>query len=198
MNSGTRRVAQIAFVALALMLGTATATALAKHGADDGPGSTTGTTPTTQTGTTPTTGTTPPPPAPARRIRVVGTVSASDAAARTFTLTVKNRKRCDRRAHASKRGRRHRATRICTVQAGELTIPAVGRQVLVKGTVDGTTITATRVKVLRGEDNPHRGPHGEDHHRGGDDHGRGRGRDDRGGRDDHGGRDDRCARPSPR
>ena len=178
MHGGTTRIVRIAAVVIALLLGTATATALAKHGADDGQSGTTGT---TQTGTTGTTGTTTiPEPAPARRIRVVGTVSAVDATARSFTLKVKNRKPIAK-ARASKHGRKHRVTRTYTVLAGELTVPAVGRQVLVKGTVAETTITATRIKVLRGDDNPRRG--GRDDDRGGDKpsgKGRGRGGDDRG------------------
>jgi len=188
MNGATTRIVRIAAVVLALLLGTATATALAKHGADDGPGGTTATTQTDTTGTTGTTTTpTTPAPAPARKIRVVGTVSASDAAARSFTLKVKNRKPVAK-ARASKHGRKHRVTRTYTVLAGELTIPAVGRQVLVKGTVEGTTITATRIKVLRGDDNPHRGGRDDRGGRGGDDRsdddrGRGRGGDDPAGDD---------------
>ncbi|MBB4664428.1 hypothetical protein [Conexibacter arvalis] len=209
MNGRTTRIAQVAMVVVALLLGTATATALARHGADDGPGGTTGT---TQTGTTGTTTT--PAQAPARRIRVVGIVTARDEAARSFTLEAKNRKpvakTAKQRRKVAKHGRKHRATRTYTVLAGELAIPAVGRQVLVKGTVEGTTITATRVKVLRGDDNPHRrgpvgdrdgddggrGPHGGDRGRGrggeerGADRGRGRGGDgERGGRG-RGGDDD--------
>jgi hypothetical protein len=201
MNARTTRIVQVAGVILALLLGTATATALAKHGEDDGPGGTTGTTQTT--GTTGTTGTTTtgttgttttPAPAPARRIRVVGIVGASDPAARSFTLKVKNRKPVAK-ARASKHGRKHRATRTYTVLAGELTIPAVGRQVLVKGTVEGTTITATRIKVLRGDDNPRRSGRDDDRGRGGDDRGdddrgHGRGGDDSAGDDRGHGRGD--------
>lgn len=187
MNGGTTRIAKIAFVVLALLLGTATATALARNGADDGTSGTTGTTGTTQTGTTPTTTT--PAPAPARKVRVVGIVSARDEGARTFTLKVKNRKPLAVTAHAKHRKHKPRATRVYTVQAGELAIPAVGRQVLVKGTLDGTTIAATRIKVLRGDDNPHR-HNGDDHRRGDDDHGRGRGSDDPAGDDRGRGKDD--------
>jgi len=184
MNGGTTRIAKIAFVVLALVLGTATATALARNGADDGAAGTTGT---TQTGTSGTTTT--PTPAPARKIRVVGIVSARDEAARAFTLKVKNRKPLASAAHRKRGKHTPRQTRVYTVQAGDLTIPAVGRQVLVKGTVDGTTITATRIKVLRGDDNPHR-HHGDDHRRGGEDRGHGRGDDDPAGDDRGRGRGD--------
>lgn len=187
MKRRTTRVVQFAAVILALLLGTATATALAKNGADDGPGATTGT---TQTGTV--SGTTPEQPAPARRVRVVGIVSAVDHTARTFTLKAKNRKPVGK-ARAAEHGRRHRGrnhrhTRTYTVLAGELTIPAVGRQVLVKGAIDGATITATRIKVLRGDDRPRRGGHGHHHGRHGDKpagRGRGRGEEGRGQRGRH-------------
>ncbi|HST37904.1 MAG TPA: hypothetical protein VLK58_00275 [Conexibacter sp.] len=193
------RIAQVVAIVLALALGTFTATALARDGADDSAG-TAGTTGTTTTGTT---GTTTEPgvtPLPGNRIRVVGFVTARDEAARTFTLKVKNRKP----ASASSRGHKHnRVTRTFTVLANELTIPAVGRQVLVKGAkVDAATIDATRVKVLRGDDNLNRGGrdddgddgdsgHGRGHDDDGDDDRRGRGHDDDHSRGrGHGGDDD--------
>ena len=163
MNGATTRIAKIALVAIALAFGGATATALARSGADGKPGGQRGAG-ATQTGTTTTQA-----PARARKIRVVGIVTARDEAARSFTLKAKNRKPAERRAHASAHGRKPRVTRTFTVEAGDLTVPAVGRQVLVKGTLDGTTIAATLVKVLRGEDNPHRHAHGDDD----DDRGRG-------------------------
>ncbi|ADB53011.1 hypothetical protein [Conexibacter woesei] len=179
-----KRITQIALVALALVLGTVTATALARDGADDGTG-TTGTTGTTQTGTTQTTPQPGVTPLPGRKIRVVGTVSARDEAARTFTLTVKRR-----------------TTRTFTVRSGR--VPAVDSFVLVKGRrLDDGTIQASRVKLLRGchdDDDDvrgraaHRG-HDDDHcddrrGRGDDDRGRGRDDDDRGDDDRGRGRGD--------
>lgn len=201
MDGRTRRIAQIAFVALALLLGTATATALAQRGGDDG---TTGTTGTTQTGTT----TTPAPAPPAgRRVVLLGTVTARDEAAGTFALEVRGRKhRHHGRGHhrAKTRGVKARAahsrgsrTKTWTVRAA--TLPAVGAVAKVKGrTLADGTVEATRVKVLarcdddtvattaqdRGDDRC-----GRDRGRGddrGDDRGRGRGGDDRG--DDNRGR----------
>lgn len=212
MDGRTRRIAQIAFVALALLLGTATATALAQRGGDDGTTTgTTGTTGTTQTGTT----TTPAPAPPAgRRVVLLGTVTARDEAAGTFALEVRGRKHHHHgRSHhrAKTRGVKARAahsrgsrTKTWTVRAA--TLPAVGAVAKVKGrTLADGTVEATRVKVLascdddtvattahdRGDDRcgRDRGRGRGDDDRGDDNRGRGRGDDDRGGDDRGRGRD---------
>lgn len=210
MNARTTRIVQVAGVILALLLGTATATALAKHGEDDGPGGTTGTTQTT--GTTDTTGTTTtgttgttttPAPAPRAGIRVslVGIVTARDEAAGTFALKVRGHKHHGGTSHHGKSRAKARSahsrkirTKTWTVRAA--TLPAVGAQVQVKGRklADGT-IEATRVKTLGrcARDVASTSRRGSDD-RCGDDRGRGRGGDDdRGGKrggDDRGRGDD--------
>jgi hypothetical protein len=123
-------------------------------------------------------------PAAGKPVVLVGTVGAVDATARTFTLTVKDRgkhrgwrhhgpRRLARVAHHGKRGRGAEA-RTVTVRANELTLPAVGDTLLVKGTTqDDGTVSASDLRVLRaasddsGDDDHHgdcggKGRHGDD------------------------------------
>lgn len=198
MNGGTTRIVQVAGVILALLLGTATATALAKHGADDGPGGTTGTTGTTQTDTTGTTGTTTTPaPAPRAGVRVslVGTVTARDEAVGTFALKVRGHKKRGHHGHkhhgkARAAHARKARTKTWTIRAAA-PLPEVGAQVQVKGrTLADGTVEATRVKTLGrcARDVASVSRRGGDD-RCGDDRGRGRGNEDAGKRGEDGGKD---------
>jgi len=151
----------LALLLAALTLGCFTATAGAHRGGDD-------------SGT-----------AAGKRVALVGTVATVDPTARTFTLTVKNKgkhrgwhHRHHRLARVANHGKKTPATTTYTVNAGELTLPAVGDKALVKGTLqqDGTvTATAIRVLLAAADDNDDDATSGDDDGDRGDCAGKGRG-----------------------
>lgn len=166
----------MALLIAALTCGAFAATASA-HRSDDGSGTETG-----------------------KRVALVGKVATVDPAARTLTVTVKNKgkhhgwHRHHGLARTAHRGEKRPVSKTYTVNAGELTLPAVGDKVLVKGTLlaDGT-VDATAIRVLdAARDDASR----DDDDAKGDDHAnRGRGdKGDNGRRGHHDDDDDRRGR----
>ncbi len=88
-------------------------------------------------------------------VALVGKVATVDPTARTLTLTVKNKgkhrgwHRHHGLARTAHRGKKTPVSKTYTVNANELTLPAVGDKVLVKGTLlADDTVNATAMRVL--------------------------------------------------
>jgi hypothetical protein len=122
MQGSGRHFARLTIVAvLALAMGLVAATALARHGDDDGPEGTTGTTATTQT--TPTA-----PAGVGERVRIKGRVVERDPGADAFVVKVAG------------------GERVQIVDAPR--VPRIGRLVVVRGVqLDDGTVDANRVRV---------------------------------------------------
>ncbi len=129
----------------------------------------------------------------------MGKVATVDPTARTLTLTVKNKgkhrgwHRHHGLARTAHRGKKTPVSKTYTVNANELTLPAVGDKVLVKGTLlADDTVNATAIRVLdaAGDD-----AKGDDGAKGDDDAKGGRGdKGDNGRRGHHDDDDDRRGR----
>lgn len=158
----------LALLLAALSFGALSATASAHRGGDDA-GTTAG-----------------------KRVALVGTVATVDPAARTLTVTVASKGkhrgwwRHHRLARAAHHGKRRSTSQTFTVNANDLTLPAVGDKVLVKGTLqqDGSvSATALRVLVAAADDDNDDDPSSDDDAANGDDDrgdcaGKGRGHHD--------------------